>query len=229
MVAKGQIAECMWRDTFEESERNFAEKKIKPGMRVLNIGANAGLYTIIASKLVGPNGIVQAFEPSSQNFMLLKKNIEQNGCDNVVASNLALSDFHGQLSLNRDPLHKKLDGHFYVRAITENTINLIAPMEIVSCATLDECWGDTCKGEIKPVDFIIIDVEGAEWSVFRGARQTIKASPNLVMIMECTEHITEIAAFLDELGFACYQFNLGALQFVPTINEQGSYVVVRGG
>jgi len=56
MVAKGQIAEYVWHSRFEKPERDFAAKTIKPGMRVLNIGANAGLYTVIASKLVGGGG-----------------------------------------------------------------------------------------------------------------------------------------------------------------------------
>ena len=63
MVTKGQIAEFVWRGAFEESERNLVAREIKSGMRVLNIGANVGLYTIIASKLVGPDGMVHAFEP----------------------------------------------------------------------------------------------------------------------------------------------------------------------
>ena len=228
MVAKGQIAEYIWRSAFEKSEQDFAARTIKPGMRVLNIGANAGLYTIIASKLVGAAGEVHAFEPSSHNFSLLKENIELNQCRNVVANNVAISNFKGRLSLNRDPLHPECDGHFYVRNLSETPVDSSAPMEIVSCTTVDEYWREYCGGDIKPVDFIVIDVEGAELSVFEGARKTFSASPRLAMIMECTEHIPAIDAFLRDFGFAYYHWDLDSSELLPAEIGFGGFVAWRG-
>lgn len=228
MVAKGQIAELIWRGRFEMSERNFAAGEIKPGMRVMNIGANTGLYTIIASKMAGPDGMVHAFEPASKTFGLLKQNIELNGCNNVVANNLALSNFQGQLALNRDPLHPSFDGHFFVSRMAEVSAGLPAPMEIVSCTTLDEYWRDVCGGIIKTVDFIVIDVEGAELLVFEGALRTIEASPNLVMLMECTQHIQETQALLHNFGFAYYQLESDSHRPLPGEIGRGSVVAVRG-
>lgn len=227
MVTKGQIVEYVWRGAFEVCERDFAASEMKPGMRVLNIGANAGLYTIIASKMVGPEGKVHAFEPATQNFSLLKKNIELNECQNVVANNVALSNFSGRISLNCDPLHPEFDGHFYVRSLEEPLVNSSAPLEIVPCTTLDEYWRDFCGEDIKPVDFIVIDVEGAELSVFQGARHMIGASRNLVMIMESTENIPEIAEFLGEFGFSYYQLNADSCCLVPAELGRGSFVAMR--
>jgi FkbM family methyltransferase len=227
MVAAGQIAECVWRGAFEACERDFAEREIKPGMRVLNIGANAGLYTVLASKLAGHDGAVHAFEPASRNFNLLEKNIELNRCHNVAAHRIALSNFQGQLSLNSDPLHPDLDGHFYVRRLNEPSPDSAEPLEIVPCTTLDEYWRSSCGGEMKPVDFIVIDVEGAELSVFEGARQTIEASPRLTMIMECTANIAETAALLGSFGFAFYQWDLDSTRLLPTAIGQGSFIAVR--
>jgi FkbM family methyltransferase len=228
MVAKGQIAELIWRGGFEMDERNFAAGEIKPGMRVLNIGANTGLYTIIASKMAGPDGMVHAFEPASKTFGLLKQNIELNGCNHVVANNLALSNFQGQLSLNRDPLHPNFDGHFFVSRLAEVSAGSPAPMEIVSCITLDEYWRDVCGGNIKPVDFIVIDVEGAELLVFEGALRTIEASPNLVMLMECTVHIEETQTLLSKFGFSYYQLETDSHRPSPVELGRGSFVAVRG-
>lgn len=230
MVAQGQIAGYVWRFAFENSERDFAAKKIKPGMRVLNVGANAGLYTIIASKLVGPRGEVHAFEPSSQNFALLKKNIELNNCTNVVANNLALSNFQGQLSLNPDPLHPEFDGHFFVQRLQETPADSSAPIEIVSCTTLDDYWRDACGGEIKAVDFIIIDVEGAELSVFEGARQTFAASHTVTMMMECKDHFAETDALLKKYGFNFYRWESESSRLVPQDIQEGSenFVALRG-
>ncbi len=227
MVAKGQIAEYIWRSEFEKCERDFAVRAIKPDMQVLNIGANAGLYSIIASKLVGPSGTVHAFEPSSQNFALLRENIELNGCLNVVANNFALANFQGQLTLNRDALHPTCDGHFFVRSLSETSSDALDIIEVIPCTTLDAYWHEACGGNTSPVDFIVIDVEGAELSVFEGARRTFDASPSLGMIMECTEHIPEIGAFLNELGFKIYRWDLESSRLLPAQIERGSLIALR--
>jgi FkbM family methyltransferase len=227
MVPGGQIAECLWRGAFEESERDFAAREIQPGMRVLNIGANAGLYTLIASRLAGPDGMVHAFEPASQNFDLLRKNLDLNRCANVVANRIALSDFEGELSLNSDPLHPGLDGHFYVRSLSESAPDAAAPLEIVPCTTLDAYWHAVCGGELKPVDFLVIDVEGAELSVFQGARQTIAASPHLTMILECTANIAATSALLGGMGFSFYQWNQVSARLMPAQIAQGSFIAHR--
>jgi len=227
MVDEGQIAKFMWAGGFEETERDFVVKEIRLGMRVLNIGANAGLYSIIASKMVGDKGQVHAFEPSSQNFNWLKKNIELNGCKNVKVNKLALADFQGTLSLNRDHLHPDMDGHFFVQNISESPLVSPDTIEDVSCTTLDDYWFRACGGIIKPVDFIIIDVEGAELSVFEGARKTFAASPNLVMILECTKNVSEIRKFLMDFEFQCYLWSLDSCQMIPVEIERGSFIARR--
>jgi FkbM family methyltransferase len=227
MVAKGQIAELVWKSEFEKSERDYAVQQIRPGMRVLNIGANAGLYTILASRLVGAEGEIHAFEPSSHNFGLLRENIELNECQNVVANKLALSNFKGQLSLYSDPEHPDRDGHFFVRELTGAQAASSKPMEIIPCTTLDDYWREAGGGKINAVDFIIIDVEGAELSVFEGARQTFASSPNLTMIMECTERVPEIGSLLREFEFDIYHWGSGQSQLLPTEIERGSLVALR--
>lgn len=227
MINEGQIAKNMWTGSFESMERDFAANGIKKGMRVLNIGANAGLYTIIASKMVGPSGEVHAFEPSSKTFELLQKNIELNDCRNVIPNKLALSDFSGKLALNRDPSYPNMDGHFFVSQMSEAASLSSGVIEEIPCATLDEYWQDSCGGEIKPVDFIVIDVEGAEFSVFNGAKRTIAASPDLVMIMECTTQLDVIREFLSEFDFKYYLWDMDSSRLIPSKFERGSFIARR--
>lgn len=227
MVNEGQIAKYMWMGGFEDEERDFAAKGIKSGMRVLNIGANAGLYCIIASKLATMSGEVHAFEPSSQNFELLKRNIEINECKNVILNKVALADFSGKLALNRDESHPDLDGHFFVRHLSDPASSSLNVIEEIPCISLDEYWFNACGGEIKPIDFIVIDVEGAELSIFNGAKKTIAASPNLVMIMECTNNLDEINRFLSDLSFSYYEWDVGADKLIPTKFKKGSLIAQR--
>src|SRR6266511_1867895 len=85
LYPKGQIAEVLWLSDFELTERNFVTAYLRPGMQVLNVGANVGLYSILASALVGEEGRVHAFEPSEATYGLLLQNIALNRCRNINA------------------------------------------------------------------------------------------------------------------------------------------------
>ena len=76
--------------TFENAERLFVEKFLKPGMLVLDIGANQGFYTLLSLHKVGPRGKVFAFEPSPREIRHLKLHLWLNRCKNVEVSASAL-------------------------------------------------------------------------------------------------------------------------------------------
>jgi FkbM family methyltransferase len=57
---------------------------LRPGDTVLDVGANIGVHSMHLSRAVGPTGIVHAFEPDPANVKLLRRNLERNGCANVV-------------------------------------------------------------------------------------------------------------------------------------------------
>src|SRR5690348_16232716 len=62
MHAEGNIARMLWATDFELREREFLHAYLQPGMRVANVGANAGLYTLLAAERVRESGRVYAFE-----------------------------------------------------------------------------------------------------------------------------------------------------------------------
>ena len=76
--------------TYEPEETRLFRSKCRPGDTVIDVGANVGWYTVIASKLVGKKGRVIAFEPEPVNFAILKKNVLANGCENVILELKAL-------------------------------------------------------------------------------------------------------------------------------------------
>ena len=69
---------------------------IKPGMRVLDLGANIGFYTVLFSKLVGENGKVFAFEPDAKNYKYLEENTKT--LYNVTIEKKAVSDKTGKIN-----------------------------------------------------------------------------------------------------------------------------------
>ena len=144
MLPEGHIAETIWKHPFEQDERHFVEKYLKPGMCVLNVGANSGLYSLIAAKIIGPRGCVHAFEPATLNFDRLNRNVKLNGFENVIINQMAVSDFNGSLAVLPDPAHPKLDSHYFVQRVIDGkpTEGFI---ELITCTTLDNYWMMICK------------------------------------------------------------------------------------
>ena len=129
----------------------------RPGMTVVDVGANVGLYTLLASSLVGPSGRVVAVEPSSENCRLILLSVEANNVGNVELFPVALDAARGWSNLT---------GHFGSNGglVSADPSSLKSGWsEIVPTFALD----DLVEGK---VDFVKIDVEGAEGRVVAGAR-----------------------------------------------------------
>jgi hypothetical protein len=83
--------------TWEPTQTSVIRNQLCEGDTFIDIGANIGWYTVLASKRVGENGRVIAFEPDPGCFALLKRNVEENGCQNVILEQKALSDKSGTI------------------------------------------------------------------------------------------------------------------------------------
>lgn len=75
------------------------EQLVRPGSQVIDAGAYIGQYSLIASRIVGREGVVHSFEPTPGSFAQLQWNVRANKCPNVTCSPLALSDTFGQQTL----------------------------------------------------------------------------------------------------------------------------------
>lgn len=157
-------------DIHEELETEIFKKEIGNGDIVLDIGANIGYYTLIAAKIVGDEGKVFAFEPDPENFSLLKKNIEINGYRNVTPVQKAVSDKSGKIKLFLSEDNKA--GHrIYDDMLGKKCIN-------VDAVAID----DFLKGN--KVDFVKMDIEGAEGKALAGMSKTIKENKKLKLLTE---------------------------------------------
>jgi FkbM family methyltransferase len=207
MHPAGQIAEALWVSNFEAAERALVARVTRPGMRVVNIGANAGLYTLMTAKLTGQSGEVHAFEPSTATYGRLESNVALNALSNVRTHRLALSDAPGRLVLRSDPRNQSLDGHRFVESLSGSAA-VGAGDEVIECDTLDRYFArQSQSGRPPPIDLLIMDVEGAEWSVLRGAQAVLRSSPNLLMILECSHNRAEVEEFLAGQQFSFYVWN----------------------
>lgn len=154
------IVKALVKGKYEPEETELYRTLIKPGDRVLDIGANIGYFTLLFARLVGPGGVVYAFEPDPDNFRLLRKNIKKNGYRNIRAFPFAVSDrtSKGNLYLNDYNMgdHRIFDSHNGRKKI---------PIKIKA---LDEFLPG-----LSPV-FVKIDVQGSEIMAFEGMRKMLR-------------------------------------------------------
>jgi FkbM family methyltransferase len=141
-----------------EPELVYLERILSPGKVFIDVGANFGIYSLVASRLVGERGRVIAFEPSIQSFPVLQKNIALNKQTNVRAIRAALSETGGRAWLYhaRDPVCDSLG----------RDLSFGGAGEEVVLESFDHVLQESGIGR---VDVIKVDVEGAEELVLRGA------------------------------------------------------------
>ena len=170
---------------YEPETMAAIRRLVQPGMTALDIGAHTGFVTLLLASRVGKTGRVFGFEPVPENFRLLEKNVRSNPLPQVRLVQLALSDQGGAATLTRNPVndggHSIGDQHqnpdFAGRDLEQLQVQ-------VPTQTLDGWLAD--QG-IDRVDFIKIDVEGAEGLVFAGARRLLSSPAAPAIICEVAD------------------------------------------
>ncbi|MGZ8783767.1 MAG: FkbM family methyltransferase, partial [Gaiellaceae bacterium] len=156
---------------WEPGQTALLGERLQPGMTMLDCGAHVGYFTCQAARLVGPRGLVLAFEPAPRNFQLLQVNVWRNGFTNVVCFPWALGAEPGlatlQLSDTNTGDHRLHGG------------DASQPSTTVRVAALDEILAIR-----PPVDVVKLDVQGSEEAAVRGMERLLAASPGVVLTVE---------------------------------------------
>lgn len=208
-----------------EDEAFFVQKFIKAGMTAIDIGANVGFFTLMMARLAGDSGRVHAFEPSRPTLEKLRRNIDENKLANITIHEVALSDREEERALHHDedPSQNRFG-------------QVVSPAgeEKVRCRPLDVELGPS------KVDFIKIDVEGAELLVFRGAQQLLAANPHAPILCEFNDanarslgfSVAELARFFLDRDYRLFEYeaktsSLKILERPETFH--GNAIAVRRG
>ena len=147
------------------------KKVLKPGMTLVDVGANIGYFTLLAAKIV-EDGHVYAFEPEQTNFDLLSKSVSVNDLPNVDIYQKAICDKDGQIRLYlSDPAQPQ--SHSITFEEGKRSIN-------VASTSLDSFWKSVGKPKI---DFLKIHVGGAEATVLMGATELLQEAKPLIVTM----------------------------------------------
>jgi FkbM family methyltransferase len=176
---KSAVGRSLFANGFERGEIEFLRGSLKPGDIFFDVGANAGLYTVIAAKQIGESGHVYAFEPGECELKLLRHNIAINNLTNVTIIEKAVSNTTGktQFAISRDGAMNSL-------LKTDHPQQQIERWQLVELTTLDSFVQEL---DIKKVDFVKIDVEGAEKLVFEGAKNILTSKNQTVFLFEATD------------------------------------------
>ena len=152
-------------------EREIFESLLKPGIRVVDIGANLGYYTLIAARIVGPEGRVYAFEPEEENFNLLTLAVEKSGYKNIKLFKKAVTERSGRGTLFFSEEHR---GDHRIFDNGENRKRVA-----IETASLDEAMAHEGK-----IDVIKIDIEGAEPEVLGGMKKILADNKDIKIMSE---------------------------------------------
>ncbi len=197
-------------DGFEKEETDFLTKILKKGDIFVDIGTNVGLFSLIASKIVGNEGKVLCFEPAPLTFSRLKENINLNDFENVDFRNIGLSDKNGELTF-----YVSNNGHDAWNSFAPSQDNKLDSSIQVPVSTLDIELTNIDKTKIKLVK---IDVEGWEKFVLNGGKEFL-INFNPIVMVEFTEENTfnagypvcEIYDIMQDFGYLWYRISNGEL------------------
>jgi len=184
----------------------------KEGDIVVDVGAHIGRYTIIASKRVGESGKVIAIEAHPGNFEMLNRNVKLNKLTNVTALNYAVYSKESKLKLY---VPGEESGFTIYNTITTNRAKTDDKFIEVNANTLDNLLLQQQQQQQNginhaDINWIKIDVEGAEFEVLKGATDILSNSKDIALLIEVhnlndgTNLYMKIVEFLG----SCYNFKI---------------------
>ncbi|MBH8556283.1 FkbM family methyltransferase [Nostocaceae cyanobacterium CENA357] len=176
----------------EISEQLLVSKLVRPGMLVFDVGANIGDYSILLSKLVGSSGKVYSFEPTIITFNKLQERLSKSKCNNVyplqnavyshniqIEFNEFSEDFSAWNSIGRPQMLDPQGSGQYVPIVNTGVVQAI---------TLDSFCNDN---NIQKIDYLKVDVEGAESDVLQGAIELLKNKAIYFIQFEISQKMLE--------------------------------------
>lgn len=217
---------------FELSTRKVFRRIVRPGMTVVDIGANVGAHTLPLAQMVGDAGKVVAVEPTDWAFRKLRANLALNPdlLERVIPLQAMLVGSSGEFlpdaifsswpleARNPDNLHPVHLG----RAMSTQGAEAV---------TLDDLLGRMC---ISNVDVIKLDVDGFELGVLKGASGVIAANKSIRIVMELAPYlfsegpdsIEELLSVFQTHGLALSRLDDGA--FLPMTSHEISNILPYG-
>lgn len=200
--------------TYEKGLLNLFKDFLKTGDTFIDIGANIGLMSIFASKIVGEKGNVYSFEPNPTTLNILHKNLALNSVQNVTVCPFALGSENANQQIYAN-WHINRGGASLVKPSTDSES---FDIEVIR---FDKFYNENIKSDIA---LIKIDVEGFEMQVL-GGFGTILEQTTPYLIIECGEERGDVSATKVEVYNYVNQLNLYAIFKLKRGKERVSKLV----
>jgi FkbM family methyltransferase len=192
-----------------EGEMEFWNGYIQPGMTVIDVGANVGVYTFSAAREVGEEGKVIAIEPFAPCVTCLEETKRVNNLSQVVIKQAAASDRSGTL-------HLATFASSEFNAVTTDTDAPGIEVEAIALDDLIQTEGLT------RVDVLKIDAEGHELAVLQGSEKLLDQFAPVIMYenISAKRSNTDVAIYLQERGYKLYYYRPFLCQMLPITDLQ---------
>jgi FkbM family methyltransferase len=190
-----------------EPDLRVVKHLVRPGARVIDLGANIGVYTQYLAGLVGPFGKVFSIEPVPQTYEILVSNIDQLGLINVQTFNVAVSGRDGVVYMEVPQYAAGGENYYEARIIATPGATTRRVVE-VPARTLDGLFGPEDR-----IEFVKCDVEGHERVCLSGAAKLLRASRPAWLIEvsgnpdRADSPAADLFAFLASHGYEAYRFD----------------------
>jgi FkbM family methyltransferase len=189
-----------WWGTYEPEMQSAVRRTVTRGAVFFDVGAHAGYYSLLASRLVTATGRVVAFEPDTRNLGYLKEHLRLNRAGNVTVIQAAVADASGteHFAAEQSGFGGALSG---VGSVT------------VTTATINGLVG---AGTVPTPAYLKIDVEGAEFRVLCGARKVLRSAQPTIFLAVHTPAVERLCGdALATLGYVLRPITRDAWLCVP--------------
>lgn len=185
-IVSSDVMNSYWLGCYEYEKQILFSKIVHKGAVVYDIGAYVGFYTLLASELVGQKGRVFAFEPLPKNLYYLKRHLQLNCCSNVTVIETAVGE--------KDTIV------FFEEGIERTFSRVSGKGNLkVKMISLDDF---VLRDKNPPPEYLKIDVEGSELSVFIGAEKTLSYyKPVIFLSCHSLDLKNRCCEFLESIGY----------------------------
>jgi FkbM family methyltransferase len=200
-----RIERLMWGGAYERDLVALFKRALKPGMTVLDVGANIGYFSAIASGLVGSEGSVHAFEPVPESFTRLQRNLSDFRWSHAYPCAVGDITRLAKIYFNERELG-------WGSLLSDNNLTRATDAQVIS---LDN-W--MIQEGLRTLNLIKIDVEGGEYRVLQGAermlrdfRPIVTAELNSVCLSRDHHTPEDVVQLLKTVEYRTFSFNGGVL------------------
>ncbi|TNE48854.1 MAG: FkbM family methyltransferase [Deltaproteobacteria bacterium] len=179
---------------YEADSIERLQRYLQPGSVCFDIGANIGIYSIIAGYLVGSEGEVHSFEPDPQDHPWLEFNMGSNNLPQVTVHKHAVGAEPGSVPFYQDVANSRTGSLVEGAWSPEKDDTKVIHVDVLP---LDHYIND-----ISRLDFMKIDVETFEYEVLLGAQGLLEKFQPVILIELSDRHRQESLALLHKLGYA---------------------------